>query len=477
MPDILDKAQNLSVASSLHKILYPYGTGREEYQIDRHTLFLHIIEIMISRTFQDKMTRNQVTREVVKLLEEQYNALSVDVSQDDLSREAEKMIDFMLDRSIKYRFFDRQNQTFKSSKPFSYLTEEEDFDERLYVHPTNQSINLFLNALETSIEEKQVAYQAILHYQISQGRLADAESSLSNHINASNAHYNEIVNLRRKLRHDAGSIDFNFIKDTLNKALHDTTSFIETDREIQDLLHNMLDSDPDEDTHANIHRLNEGIMRCITIYSQLDNETREVLEEFTKQKSRLFNTNDRALTYDIAENIEAPLLELEVGEGLHIGNALFNSMLPASPKKVLDPMTYMSLLMKNARSILEPVGFEERYDENRKIVQEAEEESEKKQALDQARQVIGDSSETTLSGVVCQALRHHPVEVVRCIPYIIHTEWGLDINEARPLGRTSQISGILAFTDMDMEQERASRCDNTMGDEDWQDNATIKEQD
>jgi hypothetical protein len=450
MTNIISKAQNLSVPASLAPIVFPYGSGTEKAQVDRFTLVLHLFELLISQTFQNKLTRDDVVQEVEKLLIEQYQALDIVQSKEKLWHEADKITTFLLGGQIaKYKFFDRDSKMFRSGTPFSFLVEEEDVDEVFYIHLTNESINLFLNALEMTIEEKQVGYQAILEYQIAQGKFADTQRILEEHINTSNAHFNHIMNLKRELRHNAGTIRFDTIKDILKQTRKDVATFLRADRNIQEQLRNINDTDaPDDETYNHIQNLIQGIKKCITIYSQLDNVIRLILEEFIEKKSLQISLTGTRAFYDLERHIQKPILDFGISQAIAAANPMFDALIPAKPAKVADPAVVIYALMQDVDKIVERPDFRQKYKENREKVKNIESESPKQKHLEQARQYLQMQHDVSLSQVVRKAQQDLPMDVVRCIPYVAHNDWGMDLSDMHCLDSQGEIPGLFSFTDI-----------------------------
>lgn len=464
MSEIINKAQNLFVTSSLARILVPWGKGHENLPIDRHTIVLRIIEMLITRSFGQRITRDELNLEVKEMVAEQCLSEGWQTPEETVTREAGRIVDFLLDKGgFTARFFDWETKSFKSNPPFYFLKEAEDKDEVLYVHPTNESINLFLNALEKSITEAQLGINAMVKYLLSTGHYSESKLKVEEHINTTNAHVGQIMNLRRSLRHDIDNTRFEDIKETLNRTLQDTTMFIQIDKDIQREVHNILENDVfDDEDYLQLQDVIKGVMQCIDIYSKLDEEIRSILSEFITQKSRLISSSRTGVLLDIETFIEKPLLEMDAEKATQTADKLVDALLPAAPEKVFDPMNVLFLLMNNARDYVDDKSdFMEQFEESRQIACELSDEVPKDKDLDKAREILGQARGTKLSNLVRRTIKTHTMDVARCLPYLVHTEWGLELENSRSLNQWADIQDVMSFTDMLIRPEDDSRHHET----------------
>jgi hypothetical protein len=347
------RATNLYFAKPMYDLIAkadkePYGA------LDHHTLFMHAFEFIhrhlgLGTHEQGGVTREELSGHLVALMERQFSALeskiAVELSdRSSAKRYATDLVEGLLNAGknsmFELRVFNPAKDTYES-KDFMLLREVDTWDNKYLIRPTTQGVNLYLNLLPRTIENTEIALEAILREQIKRGQIPDAVGTAGQWRLAAFQYREDIFDFRRNISLNIGSVSWvNDVEPKVGKLIEDVGS---NRRKVDDILESVETNPKSIPEFVELRRL---LRECQYIYHELDSLViglnRFYLTEHAKQR---FLPISPIRMPNMAQEVLVPLLKLSPHD-LH--DDLLDMLITCLSGPTAPPVVDMDLLLSKA---------------------------------------------------------------------------------------------------------------------------------
>lgn len=271
------RATNLYFAKPMYDLIAK--TDKEPFgALDHHTLFMHAFEFIhrhlgLGTHEQGGVTREELTDHLVSLMGHQFSALRSRMTVEqpdgiDLKGYATDLVEGLLNanrnRMFELRVFNPAKDAYET-KDFMLLREVDTWDNNYLIRPTTQGVNLYLNLLPRTIENTEIALEAILREQIRRGQIPDAVVTAGQWRLAAFQYREEIFDFRRNISLNIGSVSWmNDVEPRVKKLIEDVGN---NRKKVDDILESVETNPQSMPEFVELRRL---LRECQYIYHELD---------------------------------------------------------------------------------------------------------------------------------------------------------------------------------------------------------------
>ncbi|MCP4695960.1 MAG: hypothetical protein GY862_03790 [Gammaproteobacteria bacterium] len=228
---LLRRVFTLAIAEPLYK-LCPDAKKAPLDKLDYFSIAMDVIEAVLSSlhlgSMAGRLQREALREQIAEWMNRQLEVLSRQdeiealPSPDALHKQADEIIDRLLNNKAAAPFstqiFSYAENCFKT---FVFSLLEEGEGRQFFLKPSTECANLYFNALSQSLEDKQVAIQAVLDHQLKAGKIEEAGKTADEHRAATYQHRNEVRNLLHRIRANVRNLDWQTqLQPQIDSALH-----------------------------------------------------------------------------------------------------------------------------------------------------------------------------------------------------------------------------------------------------------------
>lgn len=347
------RATNLYFAKPMYDLIAK--TDREPFgALDHHTLFMHAFEFIhrhlgLGTHEQGGVTREELIDHLVSLTEQQFSALQSRMALErpdriELKKYATDLVEGLLNANknsmFELRVFNPAKDLYET-KDFMLLREVDTWDNSFLIRPTTQGVNLYLNLLPRSIENTEIALEAILREQIKRGQIPDAVVTAGQWRLAAFQYREDIFDFKRNISLNIGSVSW--VKDVaprVEKLIEDVSN---NRKKVDDILESVEMNPQNILEFVDLRRL---LRECQYIYHELDSLViglnRFYLTEHAKQR---FLPVSPIRMPNMFQEVLMPLLKFSSHD---LDDDLLDMLITCLAGPIAPPVLDMDLLLSKA---------------------------------------------------------------------------------------------------------------------------------
>lgn len=347
------RATNLYFAKPMYDLIS--RTDREPFgALDHHTLFMHAFEFIhrhlgLGTHEQGGVTREELIDHLVTLMDHQFSTLESKIKlqppdRGDSTRYATDLVEGLLNANknsmFELKVFNPAKDAYET-KDFMLLREVDTWDNNYLIRPTTQGVNLYLNLLPRSIENTEVALEAILREQIKRGQIPDAVVTAGQWRLAAFQYREDIFDFKRNISLNIGRVSWvNDVEPRVEKLIEDVGN---NRRKVDEILESVETNPQSVPEFVELRRL---LRECQYIYHELDSLViglnRFYLTEHAKQR---FLPVSPTRMPNMTQEVLVPLLEFSHHD---LQDGLIDMLVACLAGPIAPPVMDMDLLLSKA---------------------------------------------------------------------------------------------------------------------------------
>lgn len=369
--DLSGRIRVLSAAEPLHT-LQPNAHRAPFDQLDHHHLGLTALRLAIDsqspRGRLGAIERESLINEVAQAVRAQVKALGAatgEVTSRDIHEHAARIVHHLMNletgRPFEKRVYNPDAAAFEAFR-YALLLEQEDEDGAFYVEPTTQALNLYFHSTATSLEDQNVALNALLTHYMNKGMFDRALAQARDRRRLAARLKRDVelriqrmrVSLRRvSFREDVGPL--------LERARHQSDEMIESENQILGFVTEYRDKpDLSADQHVALSQIQAITQDNRGLYLALRNKVvvseRTFGEEFERQG---FRFRVAKTLPSVEEEILAPAMRLPAEAPGDPWSRLIGVFAAPRPSKVFDLTAMVRLALQPKRERTSYVAAED----------------------------------------------------------------------------------------------------------------------
>lgn len=279
------RAEFLAIAAPLVKIIPQNETGFAA-ELDPYALAMsfikHVIDsLKLMDISESSLTVRQLEALVASDIFSQYEALyrqypgisnGEQPSREDANKVASEVVDRLLARRTNGKFtvriFNSSENAFREFE-FQLFEQYYNYEGDLLVRPTTECANLYLNAMDQKLGDKQAALTTLIDRQIERGDYESALKSAYQHRNVTLQHQSSILSLERQIERNSRGVSWlNEIEPEIDLITKEVPEFNKQDEKIFFSLQANLETLAGQKRYL-AHQVLEIIRECTGIYRRL----------------------------------------------------------------------------------------------------------------------------------------------------------------------------------------------------------------
>lgn len=369
--DLSGRVRVLSAAEPLHT-LQPTAHRAPFDQLDHHHLGLTVLRLAIDsqspRGRLGAIERDALINEVGRAVRIQLKALAGaadDLTTRDIQDHAARIVHHLMNletgRPFEKRVYNPDSGNFESFR-YALLLEQEDEDGAFYVEPTTQALNLYFHSTATSLEDQNVALNALLTHYMNKG-LFDRALAQARDRRRLAARLKRDVELRiQRMRVSLRRVSFQEdVGPLLARARTQSDEMIESENQILGFVTEYRDNpDLTSDQQVALGQIHAITQDNRGLYLALRNKIvvseRTFGEEFERQG---FRFRIAKTLPSVEEEILAPAMRLPATAAGDPWSAVIGAFAAPRPSKVFDLTAMVRLALQPKRERQSYVDAEE----------------------------------------------------------------------------------------------------------------------
>lgn len=293
-------------------------------KLDHMTLFMEAFEYVISNLGIGSINQGGVEREILgdhlaDVVEAQFAGQKDAIDSDmptryEIEVYAESMVDGLLNakagQMFTMRLYDPATKRFEE-KSFYLLKEEPDrFSGKLFIQPSPDWTNVYLQMLNQQIEDALHANLSVLARQTERGDIKAAVKSAETWRSLAVQYYRQTLDLQRQMKNNLRSIDW--VRDVKPK-IESLKKELPQYRVLGNSVLDRAERVPHVFENTDIPRLKEILSECLNIYQEID-AIRIDIERFfrSEQNNQAFLPSRDIFFPNILEKIVVPIMQTPV---------------------------------------------------------------------------------------------------------------------------------------------------------------------
>ena len=290
------RAEFLAIAAPLVKIIPQNETGFAA-ELDPYALAMsfikHVIDsLKLMDIRESSLTVHQLEALVASDIYSQYGALFQQYpgicngekpTREDANKVATEVVDRLLARRTNGKFTIRSfNSSECAFREFEFQLFEQyyNYEGDLLIRPTTECANLYLNAMDQKLGDKQAALTTLIDRQIERGDYESALKSAFQHRNVTLQHQSSILSLERQIERNSKGISWlNEIEPEISLITREVPEFNRQDEKIFFSLQANLETLAGQKLYL-AYQVLEIIRECTSIYRRLAHRVMGLPEKY-----------------------------------------------------------------------------------------------------------------------------------------------------------------------------------------------------
>lgn len=329
--------------------------------LDRRTLALQAIAFSLGSLGLGSVSEGGVQRETMadhlcKHIEEQLTCHDEGFTLphfDEIKSFAKRFVDQLVNsytaKPFEASIFNPATKTFRKVE-IRIFEEVDDIDNNFYLRPSVSATNLYLGALDLSLEDAQYALQFLLEHQIKKGMLNNAFKTSKELRTKTLAYKDHILRFERQISTNVRNVGWRTqIGPKLDEIKKNVPQLLETNRTILKGIqsrHELREGDRGELITA----LTRAIKDCISVHKALSNIVIGLDGHYRKEQDRqgFFSRATNRLP-NLMDEVLGPLMSVP-GESLtEVTETLISQISPPSANPIFDIKTVMMEALRPRR--------------------------------------------------------------------------------------------------------------------------------